>query len=185
MNNNEEEEEPTLITRPAVGYYTGSPILTSGSPTLYGIESSGTYYPAGSALLRPDERNYDSYKNLFGEDLDEKKLKEIDEYDKKKAKEKLDILLPEYASSQTKYLIVEKILLTAIVVMFFSLPLLIFVEGDIENTLGKWLPILIYYCIISLFVLFSYHYTEKFNLKIKKLQIEIDLTKFKGQKETK
>ncbi|MCJ7572210.1 MAG: hypothetical protein MUO82_10120 [Candidatus Thermoplasmatota archaeon] len=166
------------IAKPVV--LSGAPIFSSSDPIFISGESSATYYPAGSALLKEEERNYNSYKELFGEDIDKEELDKIDNLaEKKSAKKLFDTKLLEYSSVRTNYLILEKILLTSIMVMIFSLPILLFVENKLEN-IGLD-AIVIYYCILGVIALVSYFFTKNLTFKIIKLQKTLDLAKFKGQ----
>jgi len=184
MNNNEDDENKlSWFSKKKKDYldFTFVPNLTGGTPIFYSGESSATYYPAGSALLDETERNYDNYKNLFGDYIEKDELHKIDNYNKNEAKKQFNEILSEYTSMSLKYQIYEKILITGIIAMIFSIPIMIFISGSIQN-IGQIyiLTIILFYISILLITKYAHYSAIKLNPEVKKLQIRLDLTKFKG-----
>jgi hypothetical protein len=184
MNDDENDEDKlSWFSKKKDNYldFTFVPTLTSGTPIFYSGESSATYYPAGSALLDETERNYDNYKGLFGDNIEEKELEEIDNYNKNEAKKQFNDRLSEYTSMSLKYQIYEKILVTGIIAMIFSIPIMIFISGSIQSISQIYiLTIILFYISTVLITKYAHYSAIKLNPEVKKLQIKLDLTKFKG-----
>ncbi|MBE3121484.1 MAG: hypothetical protein IMZ58_04655 [Thermoplasmata archaeon] len=155
--------------------------------------STATFYPAGSALIPEKERNYDSYKQLFGKEIDNAKLTRIEKIgnlEKSEAEKELKKEFKEqfknYESHEIIISITEKFYLTALVLMVFSIPFQLFIEGIIKKT--NIVNVLLsidytylfeYYLLLALLCLFSMGITVKLKNKTKSMQLDLDFIKYK------
>jgi len=153
------------------------PLWTDFNYIVLGGKSTATYYPGGSALLPGDKLTFNSYVRYFGNDIDPAELTKIKGYNKeteKQAKKDLDEKQNEYAWLLTFYSLVNKIFLTTIIMMIFTLPVLIYIQlGGIENiNLGVTV---LYYLILVLIFFISLLVTLKLTKKIITLQKILDV----------
>lgn len=186
-NNNQEESEQPRWFEPFKRTF-----LTFARPTPYistfaisSPQSSATYYPAGSALLKEEDRTFENYKNLFADEINADRLSEIESLENKAdAKKHFEEEFKKFVSSITKHSIMEKILLTAIIIMVFSLPLAIFIEDSIKNA-GlesiNYTMLGIYYVILIIITIVTYFLTNRLAYEIKQLELTLDFTKYKGE----
>lgn len=155
--------------------------LTSCDPILTGryvnVNSSGTYYPAGSALLPGEKLNYDNYKELFGDDIPQKELDIIGGYTKqtkKAAKKHFDKRYCLYAIYLTCHSLFSKIFLSSAVMAIFTLPFYTYIQVGITNLVDKeTISQFFHYLIVIFFI--SLVFTVILNIKIIEQQKTLDL----------
>ena len=174
------EDTPKVIKKPKVNHKGGKHVTSEDIVTGMGY-SSGTYYPAGSALLKEEDRTFESYKNLFADEISADKLSEIESLENKAdAKKHFEEEFEKYCSAITKHSVTEKILHTAIILMVFSIPLVIFIVPTIMNTgLGSinYGMLIIYYGILALIAYVTYKLAKDLVSEIKDLELALDFTK--------
>lgn len=182
MNKNK-ESTPKVIKKSKVNPKGGIHVTSGHIITGMGY-SSGTYYPAGSALLKEEERTYANYRTLFEDEIEPMELSTIDGLSNKaNAKSHFDEKFKKLVSLITKHSILEKIMLTAIIIMIFSLPLAIFVEDSITNagfTTINYSRLGFYYLILTIIVLITYNRAKHLAYEIKQSELALDFTKMKS-----
>ena len=158
--------------------------------------SSETFYPPGSALLPEDEITFDNYKSFFGEKVDIDFLNDLDEIETEEIEdeEKINMLKKKFFERLKKYILVktlnlisEKIFLTAIGIMIFSIPFAIIIYNLNSNLIDilKFFSndiLILYYLILVIIFLFGCFATFSLQLVMEDYQLKLDFIKLKLHK---